>query len=242
MNAQTIRAFGQSFEGWRPTTPDIAHVYNPLIYAWQAHEAYLERALWDRPQGRVLWLGINPGPWGMAQTATPFGDVASVRDWMGVGPVEVGQPADPSPLRPIEGFSLTRREVSGQRLWAWAAGRFGAADACFDAMFVWNFCPLMFLHAQRARNVTPDRLNAADQAAILPPCDDMLRALVAHIQPSHVLGVGRFTTARATAALATLPDPPPVHYMLHPSPASPAANRGWAAQADARLVELGIWC
>jgi single-strand selective monofunctional uracil DNA glycosylase len=29
--------------------------------------------------------------------------------------------------------------------------------------------------------------------------------------------------------------------ILHPSPASPAANRGWAAAATKQLHDLGIW-
>jgi len=29
--------------------------------------------------------------------------------------------------------------------------------------------------------------------------------------------------------------------VLHPSPASPAANRGWGEAATRQLVELGVW-
>ena len=29
--------------------------------------------------------------------------------------------------------------------------------------------------------------------------------------------------------------------VLHPSPASPAANRGWAAAAEKQLLALGVW-
>ena len=62
-------------------------VYNPLVYARVPHEAYLER--WGTKTPReVLMLGMNPGPFGMAQTGVPFGDVAMVRDFVGItGPV-----------------------------------------------------------------------------------------------------------------------------------------------------------
>ncbi len=52
------------------------------------------------------------------------------------------------------------------------------------------------------------------------------------------MGVGRFARRRAEVALAEVH----VHVgeILHPSPASPAANRGWAEQAEAQLGALGI--
>ena len=60
--------------------PPVAVVYNPLDYAWKPHRAYLERYGQGHPQ--VLLLGMNPGPFGMAQTGVPFGDVAMVRGWL----------------------------------------------------------------------------------------------------------------------------------------------------------------
>ena len=32
----------------------------------------------------AVFLGMNPGLWGMAQTGVPFGTVSLVRDWMGI--------------------------------------------------------------------------------------------------------------------------------------------------------------
>ena len=48
------------------------YIYNPLEYAWQMHEAYLSRFV-SRPT-RTLLLGMNPGPFGMAQNGVPFGE------------------------------------------------------------------------------------------------------------------------------------------------------------------------
>src|SRR5204862_4949791 len=62
--------------------PPVTHVYNPLRYAWRAHELYLRR--YGNTPKRVLFLGMNPGPFGMAQTGVPFGQVAAVRDWLGI--------------------------------------------------------------------------------------------------------------------------------------------------------------
>ncbi|MBT8059430.1 MAG: single-stranded DNA-binding protein, partial [Gammaproteobacteria bacterium] len=46
--------------------PPVTHVYNPLDYARDPAEQYLERAARREPE--ALFLGMNPGPWGMAQT------------------------------------------------------------------------------------------------------------------------------------------------------------------------------
>ena len=57
-----------------------AYVYNPLDYAWAIHQAYLELA--GKSKKKVIFLGMNPGPFGMAQTGVPFGEIPAVRDWM----------------------------------------------------------------------------------------------------------------------------------------------------------------
>ena len=51
-------------------SPPVTHVYNPLDYARAPHEAYLTR--WGKGPKQVLLLGMNPGPFGMAQTGVPF--------------------------------------------------------------------------------------------------------------------------------------------------------------------------
>lgn len=49
--------------------PPVQYVYNPLEYAWETHRCYAERYCRGGPRGqRVLFLGMNPGPYGMAQT------------------------------------------------------------------------------------------------------------------------------------------------------------------------------
>jgi single-strand selective monofunctional uracil DNA glycosylase len=53
-----------------------------------------------------------------------------------------------------------------------------------------------------------------------------------------VVGIGAFAEKRARTALADCQIR--IGRILHPSPASPAANRGWAEQATRELRELGI--
>src|SRR5437667_173558 len=95
----------------------VAHVYNPLTYAWAPHHEYLER--YGRGRRDVLIVGMNAGYFGMVQTGVPFGDVEMVRDWLVIQQA-VKRPNDEHPRRPIEGFSCRRHDVSGQRLWGWA--------------------------------------------------------------------------------------------------------------------------
>ncbi|MEM6363498.1 MAG: single-stranded DNA-binding protein, partial [Planctomycetota bacterium] len=108
--------------------PPVTHVYNPLDYAWAIHCQYLRLA---KSSCRILLLGMNPGPWGMAQTGVPFGEVHAVRDWLELGG-DVKQPGHEHPKRPISGLDCTRSEVSGQRLWGLMREEFGAREAFFD--------------------------------------------------------------------------------------------------------------
>lgn len=214
--------------------PPVSHVYNPLEYARTPHEAYLRR--YGARRRRVVFLGMNPGPFGMVQTGVPFGEIAAVRDWMGIE-ATVEKPATENPKRPIEGFACTRSEVSGRRLWGLFAERFGTAEAFFTDHFVANYCPLAFF--DHGRNLTPDKLPAAETAPLEAACDAHLRALVEALQPEWLIGVGGFAEARAAEALRGYDVR--IGRVLHPSPASPAANRGWAAAAEKQLLALGVW-
>jgi single-strand selective monofunctional uracil DNA glycosylase len=214
--------------------PPVAHVYNPLEYAMAPHRAYLAR--YGRGPRECVLIGMNPGPFGMAQTGVPFGEITAVRDWMGIE-APVGQPANPHPRRPVTGFAGTRREVSGRRLWGWIQKEFGTAEAFFARFFVANYCPLMFLAASGA-NITPDKLKAAEARPLFAACDRALRRMIVYWAPRWVVGIGRFAAERATAALAGLPVA--VGAVTHPSPANPRANRGWEQRVAAELAAMGI--
>jgi single-strand selective monofunctional uracil DNA glycosylase len=218
-----------------PFAPPVTHVYNPLDYAWNVHRRYLER--YGAGHKRVVFIGMNPGPFGMAQIGVPFGEIASARDWLGLeGPV--GQPRITNPKRPVEGFACTRSEVSGQRLWGLFRARFGTPEAFFAEHFVANYCPLVFF--ENGRNLTPDKLPVAEQRPLLAACDTHLRTLIGALQPEWVIGIGNWAEKRATEALADLPGLK-FGRVLHPSPASPAANRGWAEAATKQLLALQVW-
>lgn len=208
-------------------------MYAPLDYAWEVHAAWIRR--YGNGVGRVVLVGMNPGPFGMVQTGVPFGDPDVVRDWLCVDGA-VRTPSDTHPRRPVLGLGASRREVSGQRLWGWARDRYGSVDAFLQRFFVVNWCPLAFVDGG-GRNLTPDGLPAADRRALETVCDEGLVRAMEVLAPSRVVGVGAFAAARATRVLGTSV---PVGVMPHPSPANPAANRGWAAAADAALFAQGV--
>jgi single-strand selective monofunctional uracil DNA glycosylase len=214
--------------------PPVSHVYNPLDYAARSHHRYLRR--FGDGRKRAVFLGMNPGPFGMAQTGIPFGEVASVRDWMGIEE-RVDRPRDEHPARPVEGFGCTRSEVSGARLWGAVARRFGAPEAFFRDHFVANYCPLVFMEAS-GRNRTPDKLAPTERRALYAACDDHLRRIVDVLEPEWVIGVGAFAEERAREALGN----GGVRFgrILHPSPASPLATRDWAGSAERELRALGL--
>ena len=214
--------------------PPVTHVYNPLRYAAPAHREYLRR--YAATPKRVLFLGMNPGPFGMAQTGVPFGDVPLVRDWLGIS-TEIGKPEIEHPRRPVEGFAFGGREQSGKRLWGAFAERHATPDAFFRERFVANYCPLVFME-EGGRNRTPDALPRAEREALFAACDRHLRAVCEALAPEWVIGVGTFAHGRAQQALADTGIG--IGTILHPSPASPAANRGWAEQAHAQLERYGL--
>jgi len=220
----------------------VTHVYDPLQYAWAPYAQYVTRFA-GAPK-RVVLLGMNPGPFGMVQTGVPFGEVAAVRDWMGIR-ARVDKPAHEHTRRCIEGFDCSRSEVSGRRLWGWAAQRCGQAERFFEHWFVLNYCPLALLEAS-GRNFTPDKLPAAVLQPLYAACDRHLAAALQALQPQWAIGIGGFAEKRIRAvAQSGLLDGEferrlRIGCILHPSPASPLANRGWAVAAEKQLIELGV--
>ena len=218
----------------------VACVYNPLVYAWDLHRQYLER--FGRGKKQVVMLGMNPGPFGMVQTGVPFGEVEAVRSWLGLHG-KVKKPKVEHPKRPILGLESPRSEVSGRRLWGWAAQRFITPQRFARRFFVYNYCPLAFL-SETGSNLTPDKLKKAEAAPLFAACDQMLRRVIATLDPEWVLCIGTFAEARIRKIFANEVESGAfrVGRIPHPSPASPAANRGWERLADAAFADLGITC
>ncbi len=211
----------------------VAYVYDPLDYAEEMVRAYFER--YARAGAPYLLLGMNPGPFGMAQTGIPFGEVTVVKEWLKLDGA-IRRPKREHPKRPVLGLACTKSEVSGRRLWGAISAKYPTPKPFFARAFVANYCPLLFLEAS-GRNLTPDKITRAARDAVERACDEHLRAVVSLLGPKVVVGVGQYAAKRAIHAL---PEGTRVEVLLHPSPASPAANRGWEALAKSALASVGI--
>ena len=212
----------------------VTHVYNPLVHAGRGHRRYLRR--FGDGRKRVVFLGMNPGPYGMTQTGVPFGEIAAVRDWMRIKE-RIDRPRPEHPKRPVDGFACTRSEVSGARLWGAIANHWRRPEAFFRDHFIANYCPLVFME-DSGRNRTPDKLPSAERDPLYAACNDHLRRLVKILEPEWIIGVGAFAETRAREVLGDLD----VAFgrVLHPSPANPRANRDWAGEAERELQALGV--
>jgi single-strand selective monofunctional uracil DNA glycosylase len=215
-------------------TSPVAYVYNPIDYAREPYRNYCNT--YGNGRKQAIFLGMNPGPWGMAQTGIPFGDVNMVTQWLGIEG-NVSSPPDEHPKRPIRGFQCPRGEVSGRRLWGWAKSRFGRPDRFFKRFWVANYCPLVFME-KSGRNRTPDKLKKNEKRILFDACDEALRRMVDLLQPDHVIGIGVFACQQAAAALTEMDLK--VGRISHPSPANPKANRGWDDLIERELSEMGL--
>ncbi len=214
--------------------PPVTHVYNPLDYARRPYEMYLKR--YADSSREIILVGMNPGPWGMAQTGVPFGEVNAVKSWLDIH-VKVGKPAVMHPKKPVDGFNCRRNEISGRRLWGWARKQFGSPQRFFKRFFVSNYCPLLFIEAG-GRNLTPNNIRADERKPLLAVCDRALRRTVEYFKPRYVVGVGAFAAERCRIALSQ--KDLIIGRITHPSPANPKANQGWNSLIEEELRELGI--
>lgn len=212
----------------------VPYVYNPLVYAWEAHEQYLLK--YGEPTREIILVGMNPGPWGMVQTGVPFGTIKFVRGWLHIE-TSIQQPMNPHPKRPVLGFACTRDEVSGSRVWSWAHDHYGNAGSFFKRFFIINYCPLAFFD-ETGKNITPEKLKISDRKKLYGLCDYALKQFVAVMKPHYVIGIGNFARKQIDAALGKTDVK--IGTILHPSPANPQANKGWAQKVNTQLKQLGL--
>jgi single-strand selective monofunctional uracil DNA glycosylase len=220
--------------------PPVTHVYNPLLYARPSWDRYC--GLYGKGRREVVFVGMNPGPWGMAQTGVPFGEVAHVREWLKIEEA-VGKPANEHPKRQVLGFDCPRSEVSGRRVWGWAKRRFEHPDAFFERFFVYNYCPLSFMEGG-GRNRIPEKLPKAERTPLFAACDRALLRVLEQMQPRVVIGIGAFARKRLELAIRAAQDrrlqEVTVQQVLHPSPANPRANSGWEKIVEEQLTEMNL--
>lgn len=210
------------------------YVYDPSDYAKEPHDDYLRK--YASGAKRVMLLGMNPGPWGMAQTGVPFGAVSQVRDWLNVGG-KINEPEVFHPKRPVLGWDCPREEVSGRRLWDLLGSIYGTAKKMVDELVVVNYCPLLLLEGDegKCRNLPLDKARGA--ARLLDVCDAHLAEVLKVVRPEVAIGVGAWAEGRLRLVAGANVN---VDRMLHPSPASPMANRCFPQAARQVLARHGV--
>lgn len=214
------------------------YIYNPLGYAWPMMETYIRRYL-SQPV-KTVFLGMNPGPFGMAQTGIPFGEITVVKEYLQIEE-EIGRPLVEHPKRPVLGLATQRREVSGQRLWGLIQEYFPNAQDLVGSIAVINYCPLVFVdRGSSGKNITPDRLGLGERMALEAICDSYLHDMLTMLQPAFALGVGKYAENKLITVAQAFDDIT-VGSILHPSPINPKANQGWAGIVRAQLDELGVF-
>lgn len=220
---------------------DRKWIYNPLEYAWEPYKQYVR--LYGNSRKKVLFLGMNPGPWGMAQTGIPFGEIKVVTGWLGLH-APISKPPEEHPKRPVTGYACQRSEVSGRRLWGLIAKRFKTPEKFFLNHFVMNYCPLVFME-ESGKNLTPDKLTREERKPLDILCDEHLKTIIEVLEPDFLVGVGKYAEKKLNAVVSSFDKGRQKNLkiisVLHPSPASPAANRGWEEAAEKQLRLAAVW-
>ena len=213
-------------------SPPIVSVYNPLNYAWDGFVQYMK---FSAGQKRVVFVGMNPGPFGMAQTGVPFGEINAVKNFLGITSIKINSPQNENPAYPVKGLECSSSEVSGKRLWGLFQARFGNCENFFAEHFVLNYCPLLFI-GQKG-NYTPDKIKRDESEKLFEVCDLCLKNVVETLSPEFVVGIGNFAFNRCKKVLTGFN----ITKILHPSPASPAANNNWSEKVTEQLIMSGVW-
>jgi len=219
------------------TRSPVRYISNPIDHAHQPHKMFLEKYL--DGEKSVLFLGMNPGPWGMCQTGVPFGDIMSCESFLGiVAEVNKCVPGQ-HPKRPILGFSCKRKEVSGSRFWTFFKSICGRPENFFKSCFVLNYCPLAFMK-DSGKNIGAAELSKELRDQVNQACDVALHRILGLLNVKLVVGVGKFAEGRAKSVIKEYDLDISVGNLMHPSPINPAANKGWDKIAYTTLQDLGL--
>ncbi|XP_072929993.1 single-strand selective monofunctional uracil DNA glycosylase [Epargyreus clarus] len=212
-------------------------VYNPTIYARNTFEMYVRK--YCKTKKRIMYFGMNPGPFGMSQTGVPFGEISSVRDWLGIeGPV--GKPPIEVKTRPVNGFNCTRTEVSGKRFWGLFKDICKTPENFFETSFVYNYLNQQWMKSNGC-NVTPSDLRVAEVEALYNICDPVFVKVLQLYEVEKIVAIGNFCATRARKALDKYPINKSIEiiYLPHPSPRT-VNNNEWDKKAIEHLKKFDL--
>jgi len=229
---ELTKTFTNEIENVRKGIDEDLYIYNPLIYASEMFYEYIREYV--AFPTKYLFLGMNPGPFGMTQTGIPFGEINIVKDYLQLNK-PIYSPLIEHPNRKVEGLNIKRSEISGQRLWNFIREKYPNPYSMKYNIYIANYCPLVFLSPEKtAKNITPNKLKKETRLKIDSVCDNYLFETIDLLECEKLIGIGKYAMGKLKN------DKIPFSSILHPSPASPLANKGWAKQAEKQLIDFGV--
>ncbi len=229
---ELTKSFTKEIENVRKSIDEDYYIYNPLVYANEMFFEYIREYV--AFPTKYLFLGMNPGPFGMTQTGIPFGEINIVLEYLKLNK-PIDSPTIEHPNRKIEGLNINRSEISGKRLWGYIKQKYPNPYEMRNNIYIANYCPLVFLSSQKtAKNITPNKLKKETRLKIDNICDQYLFETIDLLECEKLIGIGKYAMGKLKN------DKIPFSSILHPSPASPLANKGWAEQAEKQLLDFGV--
>ncbi len=157
--------------GWR--------IWNPGLYGETWHARF--RRLYRPGQHPLVVFGLNPGPYGMAQTGIPFTDIRRLVSALPDLAAELrgrGERVEPPGLAPpgLRPYLSRSFESSAVRVYRFLKKGWGGAERGWTEVVVANPCTLLFIDPAEGKNRTPADLARA--ARLRGSGRDQVRELV----------------------------------------------------------------
>ncbi|KAK6639299.1 hypothetical protein RUM43_007571 [Polyplax serrata] len=220
-------------------TPPIDYVYNPLLYAKDLHENFIKK-YFENCSKKILFLGMNPGPWGMCQTGIVFGDKDHVKEWLKLCG-QVNKPKKEHPRKKITGLDCSRKEISGKKFWGFFRKLCQTPEQFFQHSFVYNLCCLAFVDTS-GKNITPPEIKDIQvRNRLLNICNETFVKIIKEFKFEIVIGVGKFAEKNAITELRRNGlSNVKVLSIPHPSPRSAKIFRVWEEMTLKKLKEYDL--
>ena len=202
--------------------PQIDWAYNPLEYAWKAHEKYIR--MYGGLGSKTIILGMNPGH-GMGNTGIPFGCPEQVRNYLKIKNIKIMKSGPIHPKRQVYGLECRKPEISGRRIWSTIEEFYGPPEKAFSKIYVMNHFPL-WMFDKEGKNITPDKLPLSKSKQIFDLCNIHLLEVIDILEAEKVIAVGNYSDKMVKKALKQKEiSNIIIEKIPHPSPANPLANK-----------------
>jgi single-strand selective monofunctional uracil DNA glycosylase len=215
-------------------------VLDPSRYGERWHAPF--RRLYPPRARPLLVFGLNPGPYGMAQTGIPFTDLKRLAQGLPRLAAELARSGErlslpglaPSSLQPF----LTRTfESSSVRVHRFLRLAHGSAERAFREVVFVNPCPLLFIDRALGENRTPADLPRALRAGVDEARVEVVSVAVARLRARGAIVLGRDAAAALSVPLRARLGERAVVEWEHPARAVPDI---WARGLLAALRRRGL--